>query len=353
MNNDDLINDLAAAPLPAKKERPLRKPSWLRMKRQGGEDYNDVKRLLRTASLNTVCESANCPNRGECFSSRTATFMLLGEICTRHCTFCNIPGGKVTPVDPDEPRRVAEAVAELALKFAVVTSVNRDDQPDGGAAHFASTIRQIRRRNPGCGIEVLIPDFMGDPLALEKVLEAAPEVLNHNLETVPRLYAAMRPQADYLRSLQVLKRSRQWADGFSANVRIKTGIMVGVGETKEEVGQLMSDAVDHGVQASTCSRPPSITRCCATWSRRSLTNMHGWVASWVSSGWKADRWCGPAIMPGSRARPWMPPFGRRRRSSHQLTAPEPDDRRPALVRLGGPGLCGDHRRGGLRVGPHV
>ncbi len=245
MNDDNLINDLTSAPL------PLRKPSWLRMKRQGGEDYNDVKRLMRTSSLNTVCESANCPNRGECFSSRTATFMLLGEICTRHCTFCNIPGGKVTPVDPDEPRRVAEAVAELALKFAVVTSVNRDDQPDGGAAHFASTIRQIRRRNPGCGIEVLIPDFMGDPLALEKVLEAAPEVLNHNLETVPRLYAAMRPQADYLRSLQVLKRSRQWADSFGADVRVKTGIMVGVGETKEEVIQLMQDAVDHGVQIMT------------------------------------------------------------------------------------------------------
>jgi lipoic acid synthetase len=250
MNDDNLITDLGSAPL------PLRKPSWLRMKRQGGEDYNDVKRLLRTSSLNTVCESANCPNRGECFSSRTATFMLLGEICTRHCTFCNIPGGKVTPVDPDEPRRVAEAVAELALKFAVVTSVNRDDQPDGGAAHFASTIRQIRRRNPGCGIEVLIPDFMGDPLALEKVLEAAPEVLNHNLETVPRLYTAMRPQADYLRSLQVLRRSRQWADsfgadGFGANLRVKTGIMVGVGETKEEVVQLMQDAVDHGVQIMT------------------------------------------------------------------------------------------------------
>ena len=163
MKNDDLITDLGAAPLPP------RKPSWLRMKRQGGAEYNDVKRLLRTASLNTVCESANCPNRGECFSSRTATFMLLGEICTRHCTFCNIPGGRVSAVDPDEPRRVAEAVKELALKFAVVTSVNRDDLPDGGAAHFASTIRQIRRLNSGCGIEVLIPDFLGDPLALETV----------------------------------------------------------------------------------------------------------------------------------------------------------------------------------------
>ena len=245
MKNDGLIPDLAHAPL------PLRKPSWLRMKRQGGAGYNDVKRLLRTSSLNTVCESANCPNRGECFSSRTATFMLLGDICTRHCTFCNIPGGRVTPVDPDEPRRVAEAVRELALKFAVVTSVNRDDLPDGGAAHFASTIRQIRRLNPGCGVEILIPDFLGDPSALETVLTAAPEVLNHNLETVPRLYRTMRPQADYRRSLQVLRRSRQWADSYGADIRVKTGIMVGVGETRAEVVGLMKNAADCGTRIMT------------------------------------------------------------------------------------------------------
>ncbi len=228
-----------------------RKPEWLRMKRQGGADYNDLKRLLRTSRLNTVCESANCPNRGECFSSRTATFMLLGDVCTRHCTFCNIPGGRVAKVDDDEPRRVAEAVRELSLRFAVVTSVNRDDLPDGGAAHFASTIRQIRRLNPGCGVEVLIPDFMGDPLALETVLEARPEVLNHNLETVPRLYPALRPQADYRRSLQVLSRARQWADGFGAAVRVKTGIMVGVGETYDEVLDLMRDAAAHGIRTLT------------------------------------------------------------------------------------------------------
>ena len=245
MKNDGLIPDLAPAAL------PVRKPKWLRMKRQGGEDYNDVKRLLRTSSLNTVCESANCPNMGECFNSRTATFMLLGDICTRHCTFCNIPGGRVAAIDPDEPRRVAEAVRELSLKFAVVTSVNRDDLPDGGAAHFASTIRQIRRLNPGCGVEVLIPDFLGDPGALETVLTAAPEVLNHNLETVPRLYKAMRPQADYRRSLQVLKRSRQWADSFGADIRVKTGIMVGVGETRDEVVDLMKDAADHGIRIMT------------------------------------------------------------------------------------------------------
>jgi lipoic acid synthetase len=228
-----------------------RKPDWLRMKPQGGANYNDMKRLLRASRLNTVCESANCPNRGECFSSRTATFMLLGEVCTRHCTFCNIPGGRVAVVDADEPRRVAAAVRELALRFAVVTSVNRDDLPDGGAAHFASTIRQIRSLSPECGVEVLIPDFLGEPAALEAVLEARPEVLNHNLETVPRLYPALRPQADYRRSLQVLSRARQWADDFQAPVRVKTGIMVGVGETFAEVVALMGDAVAHGVQTLT------------------------------------------------------------------------------------------------------
>jgi lipoic acid synthetase len=245
MKNDGLIPDLTQAP------RSVRKPAWLRMKRQGGADYNDVKRLLRTSSLNTVCERANCPNRGECFNSRTATFMLLGDICTRHCTFCNIPGGKVAAIDQEEPRRVAEAVRELALKFAVVTSVNRDDLPDGGAAHFAATIRQIRRQNPDCGVEVLIPDFLGDPLALETVLMAAPEVLNHNLETVPRLYRALRPQADYRRSLQLLRRSRQWADAYPADIRVKTGIMVGVGETRQEVVDLLKDAADCGTRIMT------------------------------------------------------------------------------------------------------
>jgi len=229
----------------------LRKPSWLRMKRQGGDDYNDVKRLLRSAALNTVCESANCPNRGECFSSRTATFLLMGDVCTRHCSFCNIPGGRVAVLDADEPRRVAETVRQLALKFAVVTSVNRDDLPDGGAAHFAATIRWIRRLNTGCGVEVLIPDFLGDPLALETVLVTAPEVLNHNLETVPRLYRALRPQASYARSLQVLRRSRQWADAMSETIRVKTGIMVGVGETRQEVVDLLRDAADCGVRIVT------------------------------------------------------------------------------------------------------
>ena len=221
------------------------------MKRRGGDEFNDMKRLLRSASLSTVCESANCPNRAECFSSGTATFLLMGEVCTRHCTFCNIPGGSVQALDADEPRRVGEAVAAMGLKFAVVTSVNRDDLPDGGAAHFAATIRSIQRANPGGGIEVLIPDFMGNPLDLETILDARPDVLNHNLETVPRLYRAMRPQANYRRSLQVLRRTRQWVDAGSWDMKVKTGIMLGVGETRDEVVELMRDAVDHGTQILT------------------------------------------------------------------------------------------------------
>jgi lipoic acid synthetase len=236
---------------PRVRSRGTPKPQWLRMGRQGGASYNDMKRLLRSASLNTVCEEANCPNRGECFSSGTATFLLMGHVCTRHCTFCNIPGGRVGPLQADEPQRVAETVRHLGLKFAVVTSVNRDDLPDGGAGHIAATIRQIRRLNPGCGVEVLIPDFRGDALALEMILVAQPEVLNHNLETIPRLYPEMRPQACYHTSLQLLRRARQWADHVDAGMSVKTGIMVGVGETRDEVLAVMRDAVDHGVEILT------------------------------------------------------------------------------------------------------
>lgn len=227
------------------------KPEWLRMPRQGGEEYNEMRRILRTASLNTVCESANCPNRGECFASGTATFLLMGHVCTRNCTFCNIPGGGVTELDDDEPQRVAETVHHLGLEFAVVTSVTRDDLPDGGAAHIAATVRAIRRLTPDCGVETLIPDLRGLDAALETVFEAGPDVLNHNLETVPRLYEAMRPQARYHRSLQVLRRARQWVDTHGRSMTVKTGIMVGVGETRDEVRALMRDAVEQGVEVLT------------------------------------------------------------------------------------------------------
>lgn len=228
-----------------------RKPDWLRMERQGGEGYNRMQRLLRTAALHTVCESANCPNRGECFASGTATFLLMGDTCTRLCTFCNIRGGQVSALDPDEPRRVAATVGHLGLEFAVITSVTRDDLPDGGAAHIAATVRAIGEAVPGCGVEVLIPDLRGVPDALATVFAAAPGVLNHNLETVPRLYPSLRPQASYECSLGVLRAAREWSDAHGGVMTVKTGIMVGVGETLEEVRKLMRDAVDHGVQVLT------------------------------------------------------------------------------------------------------
>ena len=227
-----------------------RKPRWLLMRRQGGADYNRVQRLLRDADLHTVCESANCPNRGECFASGTATFLLMGPTCTRHCTFCNIPGGPVAQVDAQEPGRVAQAVRRLGLTFAVVNSVTRDDLPDGGAAHFAATISAIRAMNPGCGVEVLIPDLGGDAGALEVVLAAGPDIVNHNLETVPRLYPALRPQACYATSLELLRRARRRADQIGA-MAVKTGIMVGVGERREEVLELMRDARGCGVDIMT------------------------------------------------------------------------------------------------------
>ncbi len=228
-----------------------RKPRWLVMPRQGGAAYNRMQRLLRASSLHTVCESANCPNRGECFQSGTATFLLMGGRCTRHCAFCNVPGGGVAPLDGGEPQRVAEAVRHLGLRFAVVTSVTRDDLPDGGAAHFAATIAAIRHLNPDCGIEVLIPDLRGDGQALRTVLAAAPSVLNHNLETVPRLYPRLRPEACYATSLEVLRQARRWADAAGRSLTVKTGIMVGLGETRAELADVMRDAAAAGVAVLT------------------------------------------------------------------------------------------------------
>ena len=233
------------------RRNPGPKPDWLRVERKGGEAYNEMKALLRTAELNTICESGNCPNRGECFANKTATFMIMGHVCSRKCTFCNVLTGKADPLDVDEPRRVAETVRHLGLKFAVVTSVNRDEHPDGGSAQFAATIRWIRRLNPGCGIEVLTPDFLGSPLQLNKVLSAGPDVFAHNLETVPRLDPEVRPQASQRRSLTVLKAARQWADARGHRLRVKTGVMVGLGETADEVVEVMRSAKDAGVDIFT------------------------------------------------------------------------------------------------------
>lgn len=218
----------------------VRKPEWLKARVPGGENYSRLKTMIDERKLHTVCEEARCPNMGECWNSGTATFMILGDTCTRSCGFCNVKTGKMHIVDEDEPRRVGEAVALMKLKHAVITSVNRDELFDGGAHIFANTIQEIRKRLPRCTVEVLIPDFMGSEEALNIVLDAQPDVLNHNIETVPRLYRTVRPQAHYHRTLELLDRAKQ--RGFTT----KTGLMVGLGETPEEVLSVMADlrAVD-------------------------------------------------------------------------------------------------------------
>ena len=207
--------------------------------------------MVRRLKLVTVCEEARCPNIHECWArERTATFMLLGDICTRHCGFCAVGKGKPGAIDPDEPRRVGEAVAELGLKHAVVTSVNRDDLPDGGAGQFANTIREIRRQSPGCAVEVLIPDFCGDWSALGVVLDARPNVLNHNIETVPRLYRRVRPDAIYERSLELIARADEFRRS-GAKVRTKSGLMAGLGETADEIVDTLKDLRSHGCDIAT------------------------------------------------------------------------------------------------------
>lgn len=220
----------------------LRKPPWLIKRLPPDAAISEVRTLLRQQSLHTVCENAMCPNLGECFSRRTATFLILGNVCTRHCGYCAVASGTPLPLDPAEPERVAETSANLGLRHVVVTSVTRDDLPDGGAAHFAATIRAIRRRGPSAVVEVLIPDFGGSEQALRLVLEAKPDILNHNVETVPRLFPSVRPQGNYQRSLELLTRAKaSLARGFT-----KSGLMVGLGETEEEVLQVMRDLREVG-----------------------------------------------------------------------------------------------------------
>ena len=209
----------------------LERPRWLRAPAPAGANYHDLKALVERLRLHTVCESAACPNVGECWNQRTATFMMLGNVCTRRCGFCAVQKGAPLPVDYDEPNRVAEAVAAMGLKFAVITSVNRDDRKDGGAELFAMMIRAIRARVPGCGVEVLVPDFQGSHAAVETVMEAAPEVFNHNTETVPRLYRQVRLGARYERSLDVLAYAKEVAPAIPT----KSGLMLGLGERNDEV----------------------------------------------------------------------------------------------------------------------
>ena len=213
------------------------KPSWLRAKAPGGENFHQLKKLARGLGLHTVCESAQCPNIGECWNHKTATFMLLGDICTRRCGFCAVPKGRPQPLDLDEPRRVAEAVSTLGLKHAVITSVNRDDDNLGGARIFAETIRQVKEVAPECRIEVLIPDFQGLDEALQIVLNARPDVLNHNTESVPRLYRVVRSGARYERTLRLLENAKK----FSPGMITKSGVMVGLGESMTELVDVFRD----------------------------------------------------------------------------------------------------------------
>lgn len=224
-----------------------RKPPWLKVRLPGGPNYMHLKGIMREGRLHSVCEEAHCPNIGECWEAGTATFMILGDTCTRACGYCAVTSGRPQAIDRLEPMRVANAVREMGLTHAVVTSVNRDDEPDGGSSIFAQTIRWIRRLSPGTSIEVLIPDFLGNWDALAAVMAARPEILNHNTETVPRLYRRVRPKARYERSLELLRRAKELDPGTTT----KTGLMVGLGETEHELLGVFEDLLGNGVEVLT------------------------------------------------------------------------------------------------------
>lgn len=215
-------------------------PSWFKVRIQSGPHYQEIRQLIQTHRLHTICEEARCPNIWECWNNRTATFLILGDICTRRCHYCSVHTGRPSAADREEPQRVADAVKLLKLRHAVVTSVNRDDLLDGGAAFFADTIQRIRQENPACAVEVLIPDFQGRQQDVQVVMNAKPDILNHNIETVPRLFPSIRPQGKYRRSLDVLA----WAKAMGG--RTKSGLMVGLGETLEEIGQVMQELRETG-----------------------------------------------------------------------------------------------------------
>ena len=222
-----------------------KRPEWLKVRLPSGSNFKDVHSLMRNSKLNTVCEEARCPNLAECWNSRTATFMILGDTCTRSCGFCNVKLGMPNELDLDEPRRVAESVEELKLRHVVITSVNRDELKDGGASIFTETNKLIREKTPDCTIEILIPDFKGEEHAFNIIMQSPPDILNHNMETVPRLYHAVRPQAKYDRSLNLISWFKE------KGLRTKSGIMVGIGERTEEVLELMKDLKEHGCDIMT------------------------------------------------------------------------------------------------------
>lgn len=231
------VNDDRARIDPTPEDRPKRRPSWIKVRAPSGENYERVRELMRAKTLHTVCEEAMCPNMGECWGHGTATFLMMGDTCTRSCGFCDIKTGRPAPLDWGEPLRVAEAVRSMGLQHVVITSVNRDERPDGGAPIFAMVIRAVRQLQPGCSIEVLIPDFKGKPDALKIVMDAQPEILNHNVETVPRLFRKVQPQDHYEWAMATLGNAKQ----MDPLVLTKSGIMVGLGETFDEVAAVMRD----------------------------------------------------------------------------------------------------------------
>jgi lipoyl synthase len=243
--NPELLNKAKRHPEKQKNpDRPVgRKPDWIRVKAPQGDKYLETKEIVRRNKLTTVCEEAGCPNIGECWQQKHATFMIMGEVCTRACAFCNVATGKPEALDKLEPLRVGVAVMQMGLKHVVVTSVDRDDLPDSGADHFVKTIQAIRMKSPGTTVEILPGDFRGDQTALDSVINARPDVFNHNLETVPRLYPTIRPGARYFRSLRLLQRVKE----LDPMAFTKSGLMVGLGETKEEVAQVMDDMRAAGI----------------------------------------------------------------------------------------------------------
>src|SRR6476659_9730215 len=238
----------ARIPIKVVQGEALRKPEWIRVRAGGGERFTEIKRILREAKLHTVCEEASCPNIGECFGHGTATFMIMGDLCTRRCPFCDVAHGRPNPLAADEPRHLGETIAALNLKYVVITSVDRDDLRDGGAGHFVECIRSVRELSPQTRIEILTPDFRGRLDRALEILDAGPpDVMNHNLETVPRLYRQARPGSDYAHSLQLLKQFK----AKHPDVPTKSGLMVGLGETNEEILEVMRDLRDHDIDMLT------------------------------------------------------------------------------------------------------
>ncbi len=238
------------------KENYIRKPEWLKVKFPAGENYTRIDRYHRLHGLHSVCRSAACPNQGECWSKGTATFMILGSICSRHCRFCNVASGQLAPPDPAEPANVAKAIVDLELKHAVITTVTRDDLPDGGASQFVSLIREIRQRTDDCRIELLISDLQGNWTALNAILAESPDILGHNVETVPRLYSQVRPEAEYQRSLDLLAEVHR----VEPTIITKSGLMLGMGETRDEVLQVMADLREYHCQLLTLGQYLTPTR---------------------------------------------------------------------------------------------